>query len=312
MKTDRFCHLSAGVLLLAWLIVPHGAEAVAARSRNLDISFEGNAEHCADLQARSGGELARAAETFTLTRAEAPILKIDDAAGRGVVRVRGWDRPDYGVEVCRFAAGTDRAAAERLLRDISVSRSAGRFSTAGPSGEAGNWQVYFIVHAPKNASLDLETKNGPISVADVSGNVNARAMNGPLSIHDCSGTIDVHTSNGPIAFSGGAGEVHLNARNGPISLKLSGEIWNGPVLEARTVNGPVSLEVPEAFHSGIRVESDGHAPISCRLEACRAARTNAASRTHVLQLNGSQEVVRLSTGNGPVSVQGPRHRGRQI
>lgn len=311
MKTDSLYYVAAGVLSLAWLITPHGIQ--AARSRNLNISFEGNAEHCADLQARSEGELARAAESFTLARNEAPILEIADTAGRSIVRVRGWDRPEYSVEACKFAAAPDRPAAEQLLRGIAVSRTAGRFSATGPSaaGEA-SWQLYFIVHAPRNASLDLETRNGPISVAEVSGSVKARATNGPLSIRDCAGTIDVHTSNGPISFSGGSGEVHLNAQNGPISLKLSGDNWNGPVLEARTVNGPVSLEVPEAFHSGIRVESSGHSPVSCRLEACRAAWTNPGSDQRVLQLNGAQDVVRVSSSNGPISIHLPKPKGRQL
>ena len=47
------------------------------------------------------------------------------------------------------------------------------------SNDDANWQVYFFINAPKDGSVDLETKNGPISVAGMSGTVKVRATNGP-------------------------------------------------------------------------------------------------------------------------------------
>ena len=73
------------------------------------------------------------------------------------------------------------------------------------------------------------------------------------------------------------GDVHLNATNGPISLKLNGEVWNGPKLEARTENGPVSLSVSETYRSGLRLETDANAPVSCKAEFCRNAWTDSSS-----------------------------------
>ena len=103
----------------------------------------------------------------------------------------------------------------------------------------------------------------------MTGNVKVRAVNGPISLKDCGGQVDAHTTNGPISFSGGSGEVHLTAQNGPISLELAGESWNGPQLDARTVNGPVSISIPDNFRSGVRLQTTGHAPLSCKIEACR-------------------------------------------
>ena len=61
---------------------------------------------------------------------------------------------------------------------------------------------------------------------------------------------------------------------------------------------------PDTFRSGIRLEMDGHAPVSCGIESCRSAFTDATSNQKILQLNGSQDTVRVSTQNGPVSVGG--------
>jgi hypothetical protein len=306
MKIRTVCSLSAAALGIAAFLSPSPLQ--AAKNYNLNVSMN-NGEHCADLRVRSSnGEVAQTADTVTLGARDASMLEIDDNAGRGAVRVRGWDRQEYVVETCKIAVSETRQEAETLLRGISVNRSAGRITTAGPSGDNGNWQVYFLIHAPGNGKVDLQTRNGPIDVAGISGSVKLRAVNGPIALKDCGGQIDAQTTNGPISFSGGSGEVHLNAQNGPISLELAGDVWNGPMLEANTVNGPLSISIPEHFRSGVRVQTSGHAPLSCKIDACTSANTDARSDQRIVRLNGSADTVRVSTSNGPVSVNGPRRK----
>jgi len=300
MKNDSLYYIAAAALSVAWLVSP--ARTHAARNRNFNINIEGDAETCAGLKVRSdSGQMAQANESFSLRKSEAPILELN-AAEHGNIKVRGWDRPEYSVETCKVAVAETSAGADQMVRNISVSRSAGRLSFNGPATDAGDWLVYFIVHAPKDATLDLETRNGPIAVRDMNGSMKLRAANGPIGIQDCGGNIEAHTTNGPIAFSGSGGDVHLTAQNGPIALKLSADTWNGPQLEARTINGPLALSVPDTFLSGLRVETSGHSPLSCTAAACRNAWTDAGRSSRVLQMNGSNGTVRVSTENGPVAV----------
>ncbi|HUI56600.1 MAG TPA: hypothetical protein VLY04_16605 [Bryobacteraceae bacterium] len=300
---QRAAYLAAGILCAAWWITPVQAQ---RHNHNLSLNFEGNAEHCTDLRARSNGAVAQSAETFTLQMAAAPLLELRGLE-QGIVKVRGWDRAEYSVETCKVAAADDQGTAERVLRSISVTHTGGRFSDSGPKSDDGQWEVYFIVRAPKNASLYIETTNGPIDIADVSGMIQVRAANGPVALSKTSGVLEAHTTNGPISFSDGGGEVHLTAQNGPIALKLSGDIWDGSQLEARTVNGPLAVNVPDTFRSGIRLETDANAPISCRLSACSSAWRDTGGNQRVLQMNGSNDTLRLSTHNGPVSVSPSRH-----
>jgi hypothetical protein len=308
MKSDAVRFFAASAIGALWLLNP-GQTAHAARNYNLSINSN-NAERCADLKVTSrDGEVAQLNDSVTLGPRDLSALEIEDGAGRAMVRVRAWDRPDYQVETCKIAVADNRAAAEALARGITVSRSAGRLTSTGPNTNDGSWQVYFLVRAPKNANLDLQTKNGPIHVEGVAGNIKVRATNGPLALKDCGGTIDAHTTNGPISFSGNSGDVKLTAQNGPVSVDLTGESWNGPQLDARTTNGPVSLTVPESYRSGVRLQTSGHAPLSCNIGACRSAvsdLSNSSSRT--IQLNGSGETVRVQTSNGPVSVNAARRR----
>ena len=300
MKIETLVYGAAAVLCTGWLFCPESSQA-ARHDYNLNLS--GNAETCADLKVSSNnGEVARLSDRFTMTRAEAPVLELNGGE-RANIRVRGWDRADYSVETCKVAVAETRAEADRLVQGISVTHAGGRLSFNGPPQvENGQWTAVFLIHAPKDASVDLETKNGPIDVNSLNGTVKLRAVNGPLAIRDCGGTVEAHTTNGPIAFAGERGEVHLNAKNGPISLKLAAESWNGSQLEARTINGPLAVTVPENFRTGMRLETAGNAPLSCSATPCRNALTDATRGARTLRMNGASDTIRLSTENGPVSI----------
>jgi DUF4097 and DUF4098 domain-containing protein YvlB len=289
---------SAAALLAAALsIAPAQAQ---SKHYNLSVNLADGADSCADLKVKSAGAVSQASEKFTLQGVSVQV----DGGSRGAIRVRGADQADYSVEACKIAAAGDGATAAQMVAGIQVNRSAWRVEAHGPSVSEsdGDWQVYLIVHAPRSGSVELTTVNGPIEVRDVAGAVKAKATNGPLSIQNCTGTVDAQTTNGPISFSGSGGDIKLSAVNGPLSVKLSGDVWNGPRLDASTMNGPVSLTAPSTFRSGLRVESNGEAPFSCQADMCRNAITDARSERRTLQMNGSADTVRVSTGNGPVSV----------
>ena len=303
MKYEGLVYAAAAVLCLGWLLTP--VKSHAARNRGFNLSVSGKAETCADLKVTSSGEVAQINESFTMSKGEAPILELN-AVDRGNIRVVGWDHADYSVEACKIGVGESRSEADQMARGISVSHAAGRINFNGPATDSNDWMAYFIVHAPRDASLNLETKNGPIEVRGINGTVKLRATNGPIAIAECAGNVDAHAQNGPISFAGDRGEIHLNAQNGPISVKLASESWNGSQLEARTINGPLAVSMPENFRSAMRLETSGHAPISCSAAPCR----NAWRDRRTMQMNGSGEAIRLSTENGPVAVhtEGPKKK----
>jgi hypothetical protein len=276
-----------------------------SKHHNLSVNFDGQAASCADLRVKTDGALAQAVDKFSLQGASIQI----DGGSAGSIHVTAADRADYAVEACRFAVADDLATAQQAVAGTSVARSAWRIETHGPAYADNNnaqWQVYLIVQAPRNGSVELNTVNGPISVRGLSGTVKAKAVNGPLSVTDCSGVVDGQTTNGPVSFSGQGGDVKLSAINGPLTLKIVGDVWNGPRLEASTMNGPVHLVAPDTFRSSVRLETNGEAPFTCKAEMCRSALTEARSERRTLQMNGSADTVRVTTGNGPVSVTGPK------
>jgi len=301
MKNEGLIYAAAAVLCLGWLFT--SGKTHAAKNHNLSINTNGNATSCADLRVTSNGEVAQLNQSFPLSKGEAPVLEMN-AADHAQIHVRAWEHADYSIEACKLAVADTRAAADQIVRGITVNHMAGNVSFNGPTTDAGEWNVVFFIRAPKDAALNLETGNGPMEVNGVDGSVKLRATNGPIAVKDCGGTIEVHTKNGPIAFHGARGDVHLNAENGPIALHLSAETWNGSLLEARTINGPLAVHMPDNFRSGMRLETNGHSPVSCKAAPCRNAWSDAPRGGRTLQLNGASDTIRLSTENGPVAIHG--------
>jgi hypothetical protein len=286
------------------------AQAQSWRDWDFRIENGRDADRCSDLRVRSSGDLAQSTENLTFTKSATPLLDVE-ARSHSAVWVRGSDRADYGVEVCKYAAAGSRTAADQALASITVARNGGHVSATGPSDSNVGWRVVYFVHTPKDAALNVESGNSPVAARDVNGKLTIRSSNGPVSLSACSGTVDAETNNGPISMDGGSGSVRLQASNGPIALNLADETWNGSQLEARTNNGPVSVRVPNGFRSGLRIESSGHAPVSCGIDACRNARTEGRFFPRLIEA-GSGDVVRITSHNGPVSVGDGGRRARII
>jgi hypothetical protein len=260
---------------------------------------------CSQINVRFDGDAGVRAEE-ELPAANLRSLKLTTTQ-HGGVHVVGWDRPSYSVKACKAAAlGAD-------LARIRTRLNGNELQTDGPETN-DQWVVVYLIRSPRNATLDLQAHNGEISLHEVVGTVTARAQNGPISLRDSSGTIDAESQNGPISLAGGSGNLKLTAQNGPISVKLAGTSWLGGHLEASTHNGPLSVKMPRNYGSGVVVESDGHGPVSCRAEGCRAqARTSdndvdddddndGNNRPRRFELGRGAQVVHLSTSNGPLSV----------
>jgi DUF4097 and DUF4098 domain-containing protein YvlB len=302
MRPRTFC------LIFASALIAIGLSAAPAASRHHSVNISGGHNHpatdCADLRMRfDDRDAVVRSETRTLSKAEAPVLKVHPHANGGA-QVVGWDQNNYSVTACKAVApGAD---AERTLSQITMSIEKGTVSTHGPSGEDEDWTVYLLIRAPKSASIDLDTMNGPISLYDVDGKLTAHAHNGPISLKNFSGDADITAQNGPISMEGSSGNIRIKTENGPISVDLKGTSWSGTGLSADAQNGPVTLSVPSGYQSGFVVETRNHAPMSCHASVCDNARKTWDDDHRRIEYGASPAVVHLSTVNGPVSVRESR------
>ena len=127
------------------------------------------------------------------------------AATNGGIQVTGWDGDHYEVLACKTAAGHDDAAAQQHVAQIKLVLNGDQLTIEGPNSD--NWSAFLLIHAPKNANLDMHAVNGPVEVRDVSGTLTVQAENGPLALRNCSGQLRATADNGPIELVGTNGSA---------------------------------------------------------------------------------------------------------
>ena len=264
-----------------------GSERAGRGCSDFDVQFDRRGSLTAQSQAR-------------IAVSEVSGLEVSPSRNGGVW-VEGTDGPDFLVTLCK--AVPDDGDGEARLRQIAISRSGNRLGVSGPDGD--EWVGHLILQAPRGSSISLDSENGPVSLLDFSGTARVESQNGPVSLRRCHASITVDSRNGPIHVSESSGTLHLEARNGPLSVRLAEDGWRGGALDGRTENGPLSLEVPRGVTSGVRVESAGRSPFRCRGDACRDARRDWNDDSKTIQFGSGEPRVRLSTVNGPVSIDSP-------
>jgi len=265
-----------------------------AHSQNVTVSDHG-ARTCADIHVSYDGEpAATAQESLTIPGSVSLNVLPGDNGG---VTVNAYDGSQFQVSACKAA----RTQAD--LANIRASFAGDQLTASG--AEAYRSVVYFLVQAPRSASIAVKTHNGPVSITDLAGSVQVHTQNGPISIRHTSGEVQAWAQNGPISFSGDSGKVELHATNGPVSLSLAGTRWNGSGVEASTENGPVTLHVASDYSSGVSVRTDGHSPMSCDADLCRNA-GNFSERERSIDLGSGDTIIHVSTHNGPVKIASAR------
>jgi hypothetical protein len=268
-------------------------------SVNLSIEHEGELEDCSDFHVDAGGRPVETAVQHLTVPAAIAELSLA-AAPRGGIAVRGWSGKDYDLLACKAAVGSDRSEARDRLAAVTVGVNGRVVESSGPAGE--DWMVYWIVRAPRGAAMKLSIQNGPLSVRRAKGTFTIRGANGPVSLDEVEGSVSVEVDNGPVAISNGGGDVQVRTHNGPIAVSLAGEAWQGEGLDARAVNGPLSLELAEGYRGGVRVESSGHAPWSCS-GPCEGGERIWDDGGRSLAIGPQPARVHLSTVNGPVAIE---------
>jgi|GEM_PF-264907 len=203
-----------------------------------------------------------------------------DGRQNGGVSVKAWDGSDVLVRAQIQATAPTREEAGRIARNVRVSTSGGTIHASGPetTGRRG-WAVSYEIFVPRRMDLNIETHNGPISVAGVSGEMELEALNGPMSLHDV------------------GGDVRARTTNGPLNVQLAGSRWSGDGLDAQTVNGPVNLIVPDGYSAELETGT-ANGPVRIDIPGTARGRTS-----HLrARLGGGGAPVRVMTTNGPLTV----------
>lgn len=208
-------------------------------------------------------------------------IRVDPGANGGV-SVVGWEQDRIEVHArVQARARTEQEAAD-LATAVSISLD-GPIAADGPSNERNaSWHVSFLIYVPATSDLELDAQNGPLSVRGVNGRMRLDAQNGPISLRDV------------------GGDVIARAQNGPLNIVLSGTVWDGPGLDAETVNGPVTLTVPSDYNARLETGTV-NGPFTSDVPITMTIRGR-VGRPFIGTLGQGGPTIRAMATNGPVRI----------
>lgn len=234
----------------------------------------------------------KAQNEWTRTYTIAPDGRLEIVNVNGTIDASPADGPRVEVRAERIAKARDDEAARELLGKIEIveEASAGsvRIQTKVPKmswGRSGH-EVRYFVKVPKGLSVQFETVNGGVRLANLDGSVVASTTNGGVRGRGLSGAVKADTTNGGVEVQMAAvtGDIELETTNGGIRLELPEDAK--ATLEARCVNGGINVE------RGLTVQE---------LEKSR--------RQFRGTLNGGGPRVSAETVNGGIRIRGAARAG---
>ena len=220
--------------------------------------------------------------------------------GNGGVRIEPGSGDSYTITACVTAGASSVEEAQRMADAVTLAVTGNRVRATAPEN-GQRWNVQLIVQAPRGAQIDVETHNGPIGIHGVEGSITARASNGPIGLTDVAASVRAVAVNGPISIRGGRGNMDVETQNGPISVEFEGNRWEGEI-NGRAKNGPLTIRMPEGFDTALEVKSSRRSPWNCRIAACGDVSSSDEDGIRTLRVGSGSPTVRLSTQNGPVSL----------
>jgi len=211
-------------------------------------------------------------------RASSATIRVDGGRNGGGLVV-GWDKDIVRVKAVINARGKSRQHAEEIAQQIRIQMNDDLITATGPETRGDeSWSVVFRIWAPRKSNLDLRAENGPVGALGITGKLR------------------LVTHNGPVSLIGVGGNVVAKTHNGPLSVRLRGARWDGAGLDAETINGPVSLDIPRGYSANLESgtqngPSDVDLPVRMR-----------RGRWFAAALGDGGKPVRVVTHNGPVKI----------
>jgi hypothetical protein len=200
----------------------------------------------------------------------------------GGISVIGANTSDITVKTRIRATGRTESEARAVAKDIRTVIRGNDVYVEGPRDNDDNhWSAELVATVPQRSDLKASTRNGPMYVKGVTGDIDLQTSNGPLSLIDLGGSVRARTS------------------NGPLSITLTGSRWEGSGgLEARTTNGPLTISVPDGYNAHLEAGTT-NGPISLGFPITVVGRI---TRDISTDLGSGGATIRATTTNGPLTV----------
>lgn len=235
-----------------------------------------------------------AQETHRFTVSGTPEVVLDTFAG--AIEIHSWDRPEIEIDVEKRA--NDQSLIDEMKVVPSQDGNVVRLTVTGPAryqsgvtvGVSISPRARLRVAMPREATLQATSRDGAITVEDLSGAITLRSEDGSIRGARLAGRVDVRTLDGSIRLEKVDGV--LDAESGDGSVTVEGILTR---VRVKTGDGSVRATLGE----GSRLDEDssvetGDGSVVLRLPRTLDAELDASTRDG--SVRSSHPLVTLEEG----------------
>lgn len=212
-----------------------------------------------------------------------PAGHLSVQSANGDITVIGEDRTDAAIEATVNVWAPSISAAQELLNQIAIDTAGGQIRAHGPHSilfSRGGYSVSYRLRVPRHLAADIQATNGGIRLSHLDG------------------SIQFATTNGGITLDRLSGDVRGHATNGSITINLEGDRWQGTGLDASTVNGGVSLHLPENYSARLQAST-----VNGGIRLGFPISIQGAIKNHLdASLGSGGPTIHIGTVNGGISI----------
>lgn len=229
-----------------------------------------------EVNLNSEGVVSRESKRFTVTGR--PQLQLETF--NGAIEVHSWDRQEVEVEI-------EKRAMEQAVVDgmtVTAEQQGDRIVvkvSAPPRREFDGIQVgvhfgpsaRLIVAMPRDSELEAVSRDGSITVEDLSGTIRlttsdgsiratrlageivARSGDGSIRMERIEGKLDLETDDGSITLEARPTALRARTSDGTIRLDVDPDAVMAEDWDVQTADGSVTLTLPPSFNAEIDAET---------------------------------------------------------
>jgi hypothetical protein len=261
--------------------------AVGLATSACDIKTSSNGSFSFDIAA------GKAEDTWSRTYKVADKGRFELINVNGKITAEPSDGTEVVVEGHRTAKATSDEAAKELLAKLEireeVSDSTVRVESRPPrfNGGFNGLQIEWTIKVPKGIVLDLRTVNGGVRLMGIANEVHAKTTNGGVHGEKVDASV-----------------LEATAVNGGIDIALAQPLESSDSIEMETVNGGVTLELPNESKATIDARCVNGGVHVDDVDIKRDDQGNDFEKKRRLNgtMNGGGASVKLNTTNGGIHV----------
>ena len=216
---------------------------------------------CIALLAAGCNMRAKYQRTVRLSAPMSPGSTFTAQTHNGYIKTDGADVADCNMVATITARAATEEQAQELAEKVEISLE--------PSGDGLTARikkptrlinksvgVSLDVTVPGRTNLELVTHNGPVEVADITGDVRATTHNGRVETQRVSGSAVLTTHNGKISVKQTSGNAKLRTHNGSVKAYYAEASPSDSDISIVTHNGSIELETPPDLSARIEASTN--------------------------------------------------------